>query len=130
MAIEPTQLLRNSTLDCIPQQVARPRYDRSLTRPALAHIGVGGFNRSHLAVYLDDLLSSGPSDRWGEFGIGLLPPDKHVHDALATQDFLYGVLELESDRERYRVIGSLVGHLFAPETTAGVLERLCATDCP
>jgi mannitol 2-dehydrogenase len=129
MAIEPAQLLRNSTLDCIPQQVARPRYDRSLTRPALAHIGVGGFNRSHLAVYLDDLLSSGPSDRWGEFGIGLLPPDKHVHDALATQDFLYGLLELESDRESYRVIGSLVGHLFAPETAAGVLERLSSSDC-
>ena len=129
MAIEPAQLLRNSTLDCIPQRVARPRYDRSLTRPALAHIGVGGFNRSHLAVYLDDLLSSEPSDRWGEFGIGLLPPDKHIHDALATQDFLYGVLELESDRESYRVIGSLVGHLFAPETTAGVLRRLSSSDC-
>ncbi len=70
-----------------------------------------------------------PSDRWGEFGIGLLPPDKHVHDALATQDFLYGVLELESERESYRVIGSLVGHLFAPETTAGVLERLSSPDC-
>lgn len=129
MVIEPAQLLRNSTLDCIPPRVARPRYDRSLTRPALAHIGVGGFNRSHLCVYLDDLLSSGASELWGEFGIGLLPPDKHVHDALATQDFLYGVLELESNRESYRLIGSLVGHLFAPETTAGVLRRLSSPDC-
>ena len=121
--------LQNSTLDRLPNSVARPRYDRRQTRPRLVHIGVGGFNRSHLAVYLDDLLSGPASDRWGEFGIGLLPHDKQINKALASQDYLYGVLELDSDREAYRVVGSLTGHLYAPECTAAVLERLSAPEC-
>jgi len=129
MAIHSVQLLRGSTLDSIPQSVLRPRYDRCRTRPALAHIGVGGFNRSHLAVYLDDLLSSGATERWGELGIGLLPPDKQIHDALVNQDFLYGVLELDSERDSYRVVGSLVGHLYAPESAAAILEHLSSPDC-
>ncbi len=49
--------LRASTLARLPDSVARPGYDRSRTVSRLVHFGVGGFNRSHLAVYLDDLLS-------------------------------------------------------------------------
>jgi mannitol 2-dehydrogenase len=122
-------LLRNSTLTRVSDSVVRPRYDRRLTRPRLVHIGVGGFNRSHLAVYLDDLLSSTASDQWGEFGIGLLAQDKKINEALTSQDYLYGVLELDSDREEYRVVGSLVGHLYAPESPRQVLERLSAPEC-
>ena len=33
------------------------------------------FQRSHLVLYLDDLLTRGKSKRWGEFGVGLLPID-------------------------------------------------------
>ena len=68
-------LLRDSTLFELPAAVARPGYDRSRTIPGLVHIGVGGFNRSHLAVYLDDLLTLGAPEPWGEFGVGLLPAD-------------------------------------------------------
>jgi mannitol 2-dehydrogenase len=93
------------------------------------HIGVGGFNRSHLAVYLDDLLVRGDSDRWGEFGIGLLPGDKLIHDALTEQDFLYGHLQVDTDQESYRIIGSLVGHLYAPESSEAVLEKLSDPVC-
>ncbi len=121
--------LKASALTHLPGSVVRPRYHRQLTRPRLVHIGVGGFNRSHLAVYLDDLLSMGASDRWGEFGIGLLAHDKQINHALASQDYLYGVLELDSDREEYRVVGSLVGHLYAPESAEAVLERLSSPEC-
>ena len=93
------------------------------------HIGVGGFNRSHLAIYLDDLLARGDSNRWGEFGIGLLPGDKQIHAALTEQDFLYGHLQVDTDQENYRIIGSLVGHLYAPESSEAVLEKLTSPDC-
>jgi mannitol 2-dehydrogenase len=93
------------------------------------HIGVGGFNRSHLAVYLDDLLARGESKRWGEFGVGLLPGDKQINLALAEQDFLYGLLQVDTDQESYRIIGSLVGHLYALESTERVLERLSSPQC-
>ncbi len=122
-------LLRDSTLCHIPDSIARPRYDRSHTFPGLVHIGVGGFNRSHLAVYLDDLLARVELQRWGELGVGLLPADKTIHSALVEQDFLYGLLLVDSDQESYRIIGSLVGHLYAPESPELVLEKLSSPDC-
>jgi mannitol 2-dehydrogenase len=122
-------LLRNSTLAHLPASIARPGYDRRRMFPGLVHIGVGGFNRSHLAVYLDDLLSRGESKPWSEFGIGLLPPDKRIHSALVEQDFLYGLLLVDSDQQSYRIIGSLAGHLYAPESTEAVLEKLSSPDC-
>jgi mannitol 2-dehydrogenase len=93
------------------------------------HIGAGGFNRSHLAVYLDDLLTRGEPKRWGEFGIGLLPADKFIHAGLSEQDFLYGLMLVDTDQQSYRVIGSLVGHLYAPESSEAVLQRLSSPDC-
>ena len=121
--------LRNSTLGRLPALVARPAYDRGLLFPGLVHIGVGGFNRSHLAVYLDDLLNQGEAERWGEFGVGLLPADERIHAGLAEQDFLYGLLQVDSGEESYRVVGSLVGHLYAPQASEGVLERLASDAC-
>jgi len=121
--------LRNSMLSQLPATVARPAYDRGSTVPGIVHIGVGGFNRSHLAVYLDDLLTLGEAKRWGEFGVGLLPGDKLIHAALAEQDYLYGLLLMDYGRENYRVIGSLTGHVFAPESCQAVLERITSPDC-
>jgi len=121
--------LGNAALPLLPAAVARPLYDRSRIVPRLVHIGVGGFNRSHLAVYLDDLLARGEQERWGEFGIGLLPADEPLHAALAEQDFLYGLLLVDSEQESYRVIGALAGHLYAPQSSREVLERLSSPEC-
>ncbi len=121
--------LRNSTLSRLAATVARPIYDRARTISGIVHIGVGGFNRSHLAVYLDDLLALGQTKCWGEFGVGLLSGDKHIHAALAKQDYLYGLLLMDSGRENYRVIGSLTGHVFAPDSCEAVLERITSPDC-
>ena len=40
-------------------ELLRVGYDRMLLKPRLAHIGVGGFHRSHLAVYCDELAELG-----------------------------------------------------------------------
>src|SRR6516225_4133420 len=106
--------LKNTTLHLLrPGIIERPAYDRSRTDSRLVHIGVGAFNRSHLAVYLDDLLSLGDTERWGEFGIGLLEGDRTLNAALTEQDYLYGLLLMDNNDVRYRVIGSLTRHLFA-----------------
>lgn len=122
-------LLRDSTLFELPGIITRPRYDRSRTFPGLVHIGAGAFNRSHMAVYLDDLLARGEEMRWGEFGVGLLPWDKEIHEGLAAQDNLYSLMALEAGEESLRVIGSLAGHLYAPEATEAVLERMVSQEC-
>jgi mannitol 2-dehydrogenase len=120
--------LRNATLSQLPATVARPAYDRGSIISGIVHIGVGGFNRSHLAVYLDDLLTLGEAKPWGEFGVGLLPGDKLIHAALTEQDYLYGLLLMDSDRQSYRVIGSLTGHVFAPESCQTVIDKITSPD--
>lgn len=119
--------------DCVLTQldasIGRPNYDRAQMMPRIVHIGAGGFNRSHLAVYLDDLLSLRGEPRWGEVGVGLLPADREIHDALAAQDHLYSLMEMESGHERLRVVGSLVEHLYAPDQTEAVLARMAAAEC-
>jgi mannitol 2-dehydrogenase len=106
-----------------------PEYDRSGLTSGIVHVGVGGFNRSHLAVYLDDLLQTSQTGGWGEFGIGLLPPDLDLHDALAAQDCLYGVLERDAGHANYRIIGSLTGHVYAPAAQREVIERMASPEC-
>jgi mannitol 2-dehydrogenase len=101
-------LLCNSMIPRMAKEI-RPAYDRSRSQPNLVHIGVGGFNRSHLAVYLDDLLTVGDSGQWGEFGVGLLEGDRMIHNGLCQQDYLYGLLLMDNDVESYRIIGSLTG---------------------
>ncbi|MBV6760392.1 mannitol dehydrogenase family protein [Rhodococcus opacus] len=104
-----------------------PRYDRSAVTPGIVHIGVGGFHRSHQAVYIDDLLVRGLARDWGICGVGLLDRDRAMCDALADQDNLYTVLVKNNDGTIHpRVVGALVEYLFAPERPETVLERLAA----
>ena len=69
-----------------------PTYDRNIDeeRNLIFHLGVGGFHRSHQAVYLNDLLSRG--ENWGLVGVGILPFDLKMYEALKSQDYLYSVI--------------------------------------
>ena len=106
-------------------RVELPRYDRSRVTPGIVHIGVGGFHRAHQAHYLDALLNAGESLDFGILGVGLLPGDAAMRDVLAAQDFLYTlVAKSPSGRWEARVIGSLVGHLYAPDDPEAVVAAL------
>lgn len=121
--------LRNSTLSQLDDSIARPDYDRAQTRPRLVHIGAGAFNRSHLAVYLDDLLGTAGEAGWGEVGVGLRPGDGEIHAGLVSQDYLYSLMQMDTGEERLRVVGALVEHLYAPDQTAAVLAKMAAAEC-
>lgn len=121
--------LSDSTLAQLHDSIERPSYDRTQTKPRLLHIGAGGFNRSHLAVYLDDLLSITSEPRWGEVAVGLLPADHEIHEGLGSQDHLYSLLQMDSREERLRVVGSLVEHLYAPNQSEAVVARMAAAEC-
>src|SRR5258708_22263868 len=118
--------VRQEHLSKLSQRAKVPSYARNELVPGIVHFGVGGFNRSHLAVYLDDLLHLSGEPRWGECGVGLLPNDVKVNQALKSQDYLYSVLSRAADSQDLRIIGSLTGHLFAPRAQEDVLERLSA----
>jgi hypothetical protein len=70
-------------------------------------IGVGGFHRSHQALYLDDYFYQNPGSDWGICGVGLLDNDydRRMRDALQSQDCLYTLVERSPERDRARIIG-------------------------
>jgi mannitol-1-phosphate/altronate dehydrogenase len=105
-------------------QISLPTYDRRSLRPAILHLGVGGFHRAHQAVYLDDLAERRITSEWGERGVGLLPGDRRMADALLSQDCLYTVIERGAQTDDARVIGVLLDYAFAPADPGRVLRLL------
>jgi mannitol 2-dehydrogenase len=116
--------LSQANLDVLPTQVVRPTYPREHLPAAIVHFGVGGFHRAHQAVYLDDVFERRISSAWAEHGVGLLPGDRRMADALLPQDCLYTVLERSAEQDRARVVGSLGGYTFAPDHPQQVLQML------
>jgi mannitol 2-dehydrogenase len=118
--------LSREHLNTLPAGVRTPQYDPAAVTTGIVHIGVGGFHRSHLAVYVDDLLAQGHLT-WGICGIGTLPADRRMHDVLAGQDHLYTVATLvDGDRRDLRVIGSIVDHLLVEDDLQAVLSVMTA----
>jgi fructuronate reductase len=83
---------------------SRLRYDRASVTPGIVHLGVGAFQRAHLAAYVDALLERDPS--WGIVGASLRRPD--TRQALAPQDFLYTLAVRSGAGTELRVIGALL----------------------
>jgi mannitol 2-dehydrogenase len=105
--------------------VARPAYDRADVRVGVVHFGVGGFHRAHEAMYLDALMNQGQALDWGIAGVGVLPSDVRMRDALKAQDCLYTLVVKHPDGTfEPRVIGSIVDYLFAPDDPEAVIERM------
>jgi fructuronate reductase/mannitol 2-dehydrogenase len=96
-------------------------YDRDALQPGVAHIGVGQFHRAHQEVYFDELARRGVTD-WGVIGVGLR--SRTAQDALEPQDLLYTVVERGAEEDTARVVGSLLGHLHAPEDPGAVIDLL------
>jgi mannitol 2-dehydrogenase len=105
--------------------VAQPTYDRSDLSVGIVHFGVGNFHRSHQAMYLDRLFNAGTAREWGICGVGVLPGDVRMRDALASQGMRYTLVERYPDGEApARTIGSIVEYLFAPDDPEAVFEKL------
>jgi mannitol 2-dehydrogenase len=104
-----------------------PAYDRSQTSIGIVHFGVGGFHRAHQAMYIDRLLSQGLARDWGICGVGVLPGDQRMRDALHGQDHLYTlILEHPDGTREPRVIGSIVDFRYAPDDPEAVIELIAA----
>ncbi len=121
------QRLKNDDLPRLPANIGRPGYDRSRVTVGIVHIGVGSFHRAHQAVYLDDLMNRGEAMEWGICGVGLLPGDARMRDALHAQDGLYTlVVKHPSGEHTARVVGSMIDYRFLPDDPEAVLEIMAA----
>lgn len=119
--------LHSSSLSGAHDNVVIPFYSREGVTPGIVHLGLGGFARAHLAMYLDALLAAGGDPAWSLSGVGLMPGDAAMRDALAAQDRLYTlVTRATADDAEARIIGSIAEYLFAPDDPEAVIERLAA----
>lgn len=117
--------LSNSSLPDVPQTVATPSYDRSAVTAGIVHFGVGGFHRAHQAMYLDRLMNEGKALDWGICGMGVMPSDTRMRDALKASDGLYTLVVKNPDGSRdVRVVGSIIDYVFAPDDPQAAVERL------
>jgi mannitol 2-dehydrogenase len=119
--------LTGATLAGLDAAVSVPRYDRRQVSTGIVHIGVGGFHRSHQAMYIDTLMNSGAAMDWGICGIGLRPSNARMRDVLAAQDGLYTLVIRQPDGTwEPRVIGSITEYLFAPDDPEAAIEKMAA----
>src|SRR3954468_104835 len=95
--------LNQAALANLPAGIPGPAYDRAAVTRSIVHIGVGGFFRAHQAVYLDRLLHMPGNEEWGYVGVGLLPHDAAIRDAMLAQDCLYTVIERSAAGDAPRV---------------------------
>jgi mannitol 2-dehydrogenase len=117
--------LNASTLSSLDAAVSVPAYDRAAVRAGIVHFGVGGFHRAHQAMYLDRLMDEGKALDWGICGVGVLPGDRAMKDAMQAQDCLYTLVIKRPDGTlEPRVVGSIVEYLFAPDDPEAVVEKL------
>lgn len=105
--------------------VSQPSYERSDMSVGIVHFGVGGFHRAHQAMVIDGLMNQGEALDWGICGVGVLPADRAMRDALLGQDGRYTLVLKHPDGTREaRSIGSIVDYLFAPDDPDAVVERM------
>ena len=117
--------LSTNNLNALSAQVKVPDYDRSEVAPGIVHFGVGGFHRAHQALYLDKLMSQGKAMDFGIIGMGVMPSDARMRDALHSQDCLYTLTEKSPDgTEESRVVGSIIDYVYSPDDPAAAVKLL------
>lgn len=115
----------NETLQRLPDAVSVPSYDRSTLRQGIVHIGVGGFHRSHLATYADDLCQQGNTE-WAILGAGVLAGDSAMQTALDAQDGLYSLVSRGPAETKVAIIGSITGYVHAHPDADALLDHIAA----
>ncbi len=109
-----------------PDTCAAP-YERARLSQGILHLGVGAFQRAHMAQATEAAILATGDMRWGICGVSLRSAD--TRDALAPQAGLYTLAIRDADsqgnsRERLQVIHCLTELLVAPDDPSAVYERI------
>lgn len=107
--------------------LAPPTYRRTGRRAGIVHLGFGGFHRAHQAAYLDDLAHLEDLSDWAIVGAELRDDQRRMHEVMGAQEHLYTlVLKHPDGTWQPRTIGSVAGHLHAPDDPEALLRLLAA----
>ncbi|ANT59162.1 mannitol dehydrogenase [Salipiger sp. CCB-MM3] len=116
--------LQTNTLGALDKRITVPGYDRSALSAGIVHVGLGNFHRAHQAVYLDDLFAKGLDHDWAICGAGVRAPDGKMREALAAQDYLSTVIELDPSGPRPRIIGAMVDFVEVAPDNGPLIARM------
>jgi fructuronate reductase/mannitol 2-dehydrogenase len=117
--------LNRANLARLQPPVQLPGFNPALVTAGIAHLGLGGFHRAHMARYTHNLMQRrADALPWGIIGAGLMPADRRMRESLMPQDNLYTLVERGSAPETVTVIGSLVDVVFAAESSAALLTAI------
>lgn len=114
----------NALLKNPPKGVKVPSYDRAALSEAILHIGVGGFHRSHQALYIDELIETYGVKDWAICGVGIMPKDEAMNNALNKQDCLYTLVERNGQTSSARIVGSMKQYVFGVKNPEAVFQKL------
>jgi mannitol 2-dehydrogenase len=102
-----------------------PGYVRGSLSVGIVHFGAGAFLRSHQAMYLDRLMSSGQARDWAICAVDVLEADRPKLTAFRSQDGFYTLLVKQPDGTiEPQVIGCVIEYLFGPDEPGQILDRL------
>ena len=110
-------------MQSLQKNVEIPSYNREGLIPSMAHIGLGNFHRGHQAFFTDHLLNKNIRDT-SILGVGIMPNDINMKNALTSQDFLYTLITKSKKNNSARIIGSIVDFIYAKDNIKYTLERL------
>ena len=116
--------LGNATLGDLPEDVDRPRYDRSRLTPGIVHIGLGNFHRAHQAWYLHRLMQAGEALDWAIIGAGVRAGDAKMRERLLAQDCLNALIELDPGGTSVEVTGAMIDFLPVEENNAALIAQM------
>lgn len=114
------------SLNALPSDVLRPRYDRTALKTRMVHIGFGAFHRAHQAVCTERLADTHHSD-WSYCEVNLNSGE--LIQALKQQDYCFTVAEMAGNRIDSRVIGVVTSALHGKsDGIQAVIEALAQPD--
>ncbi|KAL4782607.1 hypothetical protein BJX76DRAFT_287245 [Aspergillus varians] len=110
-------------------QIKIPSYRRNAAvKEGIVHVGVGGFHRAHLAVYIDRLMQKHGVTDYAIAGVGLTPFDAKMRDVLRSQDHLYTVIERSAKGSFANIVGSINSYLLASDDREAVVAKMAHPD--
>ena len=89
--------LRASTIRDVAGEISVPGYDRGRLQVGIVHFGAGAFHRSHQAMYIDRLMSSGQAEDWAICAVDVIEAERGKRAIFRAQDGLYTLLVKEPD---------------------------------
>ncbi|CAI7612242.1 unnamed protein product [Penicillium glandicola] len=109
-------------------QIPTYRSRGGAVKEGIVHVGVGGFHRAHLAVYVDQLMEKHGVTDYAICGVGLQPFDVGMRDVLREQDHLYTVIERSDKGSFAHVVGCINSYLYAPDNREAVIAKMADPD--